>query len=138
MTVPVDERESSLGCFLKYLSTTGQSYSSHDLRYGSRSLVIDKCSFRLFILGFRVRIHEASRVFRAAISFSIARMVQLTSKSDPSWSSSLCFPSGLTMLRRLLLAMCSFTRTLSGLPVSPMYRAWQVRIDKAGNRNSNQ
>ena len=100
-------------------------YSSHNDMNGIRSLVIDICSFLLFIWGSLARIHSASRVFLADVSGSCARILHFTSKSLPLWFSLLCLPNGEIRLSRLLLARCSFIRTLNLRPVSPIYFAWQ-------------
>ena len=95
--------------------------------YGKKSLVIDKHSFLLFIVGFFAEIRNASNAFLAEISLSCDKIVHFTSKSSPPCASTRCLPNDDIGLFRLLLARCYLMRTLSVLPVSPTYSAPHVK-----------
>ncbi|EYC45376.1 hypothetical protein Y032_0431g1341 [Ancylostoma ceylanicum] len=59
---------------------------SHAARYGSSSLVMAGHSSLRFIFGFLLWIKNTSRVLRAEISLSSARIVTCTSKSTLLWA----------------------------------------------------
>ena len=89
--------------------------------YRARSCVIWRHSSLLFIFGFFDFIQNASRILRADIFGSCARMVTFISKSTPLCFCALCVPRGVFDLFFVFPSRCSLIRTERGRPVSPIY-----------------
>ncbi|EYC33402.1 hypothetical protein Y032_0002g779 [Ancylostoma ceylanicum] len=84
-------------CPLKRMTRLPSSDQKSNSRYGASSHVIERHFSLRFLFGFFARIHKASKVLRADVTGSCARIFTLTSKLAPS-----CFTL-LWLLRGVLL-----------------------------------
>ena len=85
---------------------------------GASSCVIERHSSLRLILGFLVLIQNASKILRADVWGSCAKIFTATSKSSPLCVDILCAPSGVDFRDLSLPSKCSFMRTRRGRAVS--------------------
>ena len=89
---------------------------------GASSCVIERHSSLRLILGFLVLLQNASKILRADVWGSCAKIFTATSKSSPLCVDTLCAPSGVNFRNLSLPSKCSFMlyANTEGRAVSPI------------------